>query len=226
MITVSPARGYEIWAESYDSEANPLLALESRALSGILDELSPARVVDVGCGTGRWMSKFSGPLRRIVGLDASPHMLSYAARKRGLKDHVIAAEADHLPLVAQWADLTLCSLSLGYFADLPRVFREFARITGPAGYVLVSDLHPDAIAAGWTRSFRAGGTTYNIANQSHSLVSVQLAAKRAGLKLEHCQGIHFGMPEYSIFEQAGKGKLFEHLAAIPALAFHLWQNPC
>jgi ubiquinone/menaquinone biosynthesis C-methylase UbiE len=226
MILVSPAHAYEIWAESYDSQVNPMLALETRALCGMLDGLSPTHVVDIGCGTGRWLSHLSGSATRMVGLDASPHMLARARRKPGLKDHLVVAEADHVPVVSRWADLVLCSLSLGYFADLTLVFKEFARITRPAARVVVTDLHPDAMAAGWTRSFRAGGMTYNIATHTHSFASIQGAANGAGFALERSLPIHFGDPEYPLFQQAGKSNLFEQAVARPALFIDVWRHPC
>lgn len=226
MTSVSAALGYQLWAESYDREVNPLLALETRILLRMLQAFAPWKIADIGCGTGRWLQHFLQSGARVIGLDASPHMLARAAQKPALKGHLVLARADQLPVVDAWADLTLCSLSLAYFPDLFASFCEFARITRPGAPVIVTDLHPKALKAGWNRSFRANGTTYNIICHSRPLSSIQKAAAKTGLILEHCESVRFGAPEYKLFRQHRKETLFAEISATPALLVTEWRHRC
>ena len=49
---------FDLWAETYDEENNPLLMLEERTLEPFLPSLVGAHVLDAGCGTGRWLRHF------------------------------------------------------------------------------------------------------------------------------------------------------------------------
>ena len=55
MAVVSAREGYRQWARSYDAEPNALLALEKRCLEPLLPCARGLDVVDLGCGTGRWL---------------------------------------------------------------------------------------------------------------------------------------------------------------------------
>ena len=57
-MRVSALEGHRIWAASYDSGDNPLLALERRSMESLLDFIMPSNVIDVGCGSGRWLGYF------------------------------------------------------------------------------------------------------------------------------------------------------------------------
>ena len=54
---VEVEEGYRRWSEVYDDAPNPLLALEERVLGPLLAEVRGERVVDLGCGTGRWLAR-------------------------------------------------------------------------------------------------------------------------------------------------------------------------
>jgi malonyl-CoA O-methyltransferase len=81
METTEPRRvdaheGYRLWAREYDRAPNPFLALERRFLGALLPPIHDKVVLDLGCGTGRWLKYFAeqGP-RRLVGVDLSAEML-------------------------------------------------------------------------------------------------------------------------------------------------------
>src|SRR5436309_105157 len=68
--TVNPLLGHELWAESYDELANPLLCLEERALSQYLPDVQGCSVADLACGTGRWLQRLMGlGAARCLGID-------------------------------------------------------------------------------------------------------------------------------------------------------------
>ena len=51
---VDVIEGYDIWAPTYDREHNPLIALEENITLDMIGDVRNQRVLDVGCGTGRY----------------------------------------------------------------------------------------------------------------------------------------------------------------------------
>ena len=47
--------GYDKWASTYDREPNPLIALEEKVTLGMIGDVQGQRVLDLGCGTGRYV---------------------------------------------------------------------------------------------------------------------------------------------------------------------------
>jgi malonyl-CoA O-methyltransferase len=226
VIRVSAIEGHRLWAPSYDSEPNPLIALERRVTSTLLKSLRPKTVVDVACGTGRWLLHFQQGGSNVFGLDVCAEMLSQAVARPCLRGHVTVADSEFIPFRSAAADLVVCSLSLAYFENIDRVFAECARITKPgSGFLIVTDLHPDALRAGWKRSFRRGQNHYDISHQSRTVQHVEHAAEAAGLKLRVSQTSYFGVPELPIFQRAGKAEQFWKITRIPALFVRVWEKP-
>src|SRR5215469_6572011 len=88
---LSPSReGFTLWSKVYDHQANPLLSLEERFLSEVLPPVKGVHVVDIGCGTGRWLQRFSphGP-GSLTGVDSSPEMIARAKKKLGASATVV-----------------------------------------------------------------------------------------------------------------------------------------
>jgi malonyl-CoA O-methyltransferase len=187
-MLVSAIEGHRLWAPSYDEAPNPLLALEDRMLALAERGL----VVDIACGTGRRTSRLRAQGANVFGVDLCEAMLRRAASKPGIAGRVVQADAACLPILGDVADLTLCTIAVGYFPSLDGAFTEMARITRPGGRVVVSDLHPDGVARGWTRSFRADGQRYEMRPCGHSVDAILGAADTAGLHLESQQDAALG----------------------------------
>lgn len=195
-------------------------------MSDVLKYVGPRTMLDVACGTGRWLLHFRRAGSQMIGCDACEQMLREATKHACLRDCVAVGDAEDIPVTSSSADLVLCSVSLGYFRNLEQVFREFARTARPGGLVAVSDMHPDAVAAGWTRSFKVGERRYELEHYPRTLAEIDTAASNAGLQRKSRQEVCFGPPELPIFEQAGKKKAFTSLLRVPALFIGLWENPC
>ena len=221
---IDPVRGHRLWAESYDTGHNPLLALERRVLQPHLDRLDGKFVVDVGCGTGRWLAFVSASGARVAGLDLTAEMLAQAAAKPGLGGRLARADAQTLPIRSAAADITLCSFCLSYVGNVSAVFAELARVTRPAGRVIISDIHPAAITAGWKRTFRSAGHLYEMNLERAPLVDPLRFGEQAGLSLWRVLEPRFGEAERPLFEKAGKAAAFEGVARIPALLITLWDR--
>lgn len=222
MTTLPADAAYRLWSATYDSDPNPILALEHRVLRERLAIHPGMRVVDLATGTGRWLEYAVSQGANAFGIDLSREMLAQAARKSGLGGRLVQANVHCLPFHHDFADLAVCSFSLAYFHDLDVVFREMARI---ARRIVVSDLYPDAIRAGWIRSFRADGLKYEIAHHNYSRSSLSDSARAAGLAPRWNFEASFEESERVIFERAGKGDAFGAAARIPAVFISCWERP-
>lgn len=214
--------GHRIWAPIYDASPNPLLALETRLLLERLNPLRAARFLDIACGTGRWMRVFQQRGSQVFGVDFCPEMLLEASGKPGLGGCLSLAEACRIPMADGAVDFTLCSFALGYMSSPGDAISEMARVSRHGGRVVVTDLHPRALAAGWTRSFRRDGQVYEIDHYRHPIAAWETAAESAGLALEWRLEAGFGEHERAIFHKAGKDSLFSELSRIPALLGLSW----
>jgi ubiquinone/menaquinone biosynthesis C-methylase UbiE len=213
--------GYRLWSAAYDEAPNPVLALEMRVLSERIGAVDGSRILDVGSGTGRWMQWAASRGARVFGIDACREMVLQAQRKPGLRGRSALADIRSIPLPDNAADLALCSFTIGYLPSPGPVFRELARVSRQ---VIVSDLHPDAARAGWTRSFRAGDRIYELAHYQHSIAELDDCARSAGLALKWRAESSLGGPEREVFRRAGKESAFDEARLVPAVLITAWQK--
>jgi ubiquinone/menaquinone biosynthesis C-methylase UbiE len=187
-----PAReGYDRWAEIYDTDGNPLIALEERHIGPLVGEVNGLLVADVGCGTGRHAVPLAAAGARVVALDFSPRMLEIARAKAGA-DRVEFRLHDvttRLPLDDGAAGRVLCCLTLEHVADLAAVFRELARICAPAprGLIVVSAMHPAMLLRGVQARFHDPRTGARVqpASFPYQVSDYVTAARSAGLLIDH-----------------------------------------
>ncbi len=143
-MKISAREAYPIWARTYDDAPNPIVSLIDRHL-----EIPPGVVIDVACGTGRWVERTGG-----FGVDLSREML-----KRG---RVAQADAQKLPFRNGCADVAMCILALGYISPPESALEEMRRVTRRGGWIITAD-----IDGGLTRSFRDGETVYEIEHEPY-----------------------------------------------------------
>ena len=215
MSFLGTREGYRLWASTYDSYPNPLLALEQRIAAPLLGSLKGSRVIDICAGTGRWMLIAARMRASVIGLDLSPEMLGRAAEKPGLAGRLAIGDIAHLPFANTSADLAICSFGMSYVTSVQQALREMARVSRR---VMISDMHPAALDSGWTRSFETACRKYRIA---HYLRYPLAGGRRCCLRCRTATGMQhrgspFGEPEHRIFEQAGKQARFEEVSQIPA----------
>jgi SAM-dependent methyltransferase len=221
-MLVSAREGHRIWSASYHATPNPLLALEARLLPEFIGPVAFRRVVDVAFGTGRWAARLAECGADVIGIDFCAEMLDCAPAR--VRSRLVLADAARLPIAPETADLTICSFAAAYFPDLERTVSEMARITKPGGRLVISDLHPAGVAAGWTRSFRADRVVYEMEHFGYSLEQMNCAARRSQLELDSERHACFGEPERAIFESAGKAENWNAVSEVPALWIGSWRK--
>lgn len=100
-----------------------------------------ALVLDVGCGTGRWLRRYKEFGFQATGVDATPGMLGRAI-ECGTTTPLIAAEACSLP----FADATFdCVSDITVVQHIPRslqpqALREMMRVLKPGGRLILMEL--------------------------------------------------------------------------------------
>jgi SAM-dependent methyltransferase len=117
------------------------LASRFKAASG---NASRARILDIGCGTGRSQRIYRDHARRYVGIDLSFAALR-AARSRESQTSWIQADAVHVPFRAGSFDVVAFSSVLHHLPDMHAALREAVRLAVPGGLVFAFDpnlLHP------------------------------------------------------------------------------------
>ena len=215
---VSVERGYELWAPAYDRDPNPLLALEERQLTPLLPDPRGKDVLDVACGTGRWLERLlSGGARSGLGVDLSSAMLAAAGTKAGLQGRLVQADCLRLPVASQVADLLVCSFALAHLPELQPLARELARVVRPLADLFVTDVHPEGYVKGWQTAFLAGVRTLRIDTYPHPVDRVCQAFEYGGFELVRLTEARLGEPEREIFVRAGKERRFEESCDVPAV---------
>jgi malonyl-CoA O-methyltransferase len=185
---LSTSAGYDRWAEIYDDDGNPLIALEHPEVRRLMGEVTGLDVADLGCGTGRhslWMAQAGA---RVTALDFSRGMLDKAAAKEGAEGvRFLAHDLEQpLPLPDAAFDRVLCGLVVEHIRNLRGLFAEMRRICRPDGFVVVSAMHPAMMLLGTQAGFTDPATGEKLHPQSHpnQISDFLMAALGAGLTLE------------------------------------------
>jgi cytosine/adenosine deaminase-related metal-dependent hydrolase/SAM-dependent methyltransferase len=216
---LSPAEGYRLWAGSYDRDANPMLSLEQSMLALLLPPVADRDVVDLGCGTGRWLHVLkSAGARSLLGIDPSPEMLSLAKAKLSGAARLLCTDYSTAEISGASADLILCNFVLSYIAE-SQPFLEFVRNTlRPGGSLLLTDVHPETAATlNWRRGVRLENEFREIRTFHRSIVDIIAQCREVGLALRLHLEPKFGRQEKLIFDRNRKPDYFNEIRELPAI---------
>jgi SAM-dependent methyltransferase len=112
-------------------------------------ESTPARILDVGCGTGKQLTADHHhlPALRLVGVDRFAGMLRIAKR-RGPGVDWLQADGAELPLKAQSVDYATCQYAYPHIGRPERVITEVFRVLRSGGRFVMTNIDPWAMP-GW-----------------------------------------------------------------------------
>ncbi len=214
----SVKEGYERWSRTYDHDPNPILALEERHLKNTLPPVEGKRVLDLACGTGRWLTHLvAAGATSGVGVDSSRAMLGVANGKPAAQSRLVQADCGAIPFANGSFDLVVCSFALAHVLDLNRVAREVGRVAAARADVFVSDLHPQAYGHGWQTGFRDSLGAVQIATWSRSENEFLAPWVSIGFDCVQFVACRFSEPERRVFAHAGKAGKFEEFCQLPAV---------
>lgn len=129
------------------------LASARREVAWLVEQGFQGRVLDLCCGFGRHTAALAELGARVVGLDLSEELLLQAGRDaetRPIAGRLVQGDARALPFRPSSFDaVAVLFSSFGYFGAVgdARMLAEIARVTAPAGIVVLDLLHPARVRA-------------------------------------------------------------------------------
>jgi len=150
------------WAQTYDrSILNRLLFRRcymkffELILRNYPDRNQSLQLLDVGCGTGTFISMIAETDLEIhpFGLDMAEQMCKLGADKAkqlGLDKilHFITADSEHMPFEDASFDIVTCSNSFHHYPHQDLVLKEIYRVLKPDGLTIIIDGYVDNVI-GW-----------------------------------------------------------------------------
>lgn len=136
---------YRNLAAGYDRRyrVNPMTGVERR-LGALVAALEPKRVLEVGCGTGHWLSVLGAGGATVIGIDLSLAMLSrHGGSPTGIT--LVCGDGDRLGLRPAKFDLIVCVNALHNLIDPGRFIQHCAILLRTAGVltIVTLDLRPE-----------------------------------------------------------------------------------
>jgi 2-polyprenyl-3-methyl-5-hydroxy-6-metoxy-1,4-benzoquinol methylase len=184
--TLAPQTAYDQWAEEYD-DADPTTLLDEPFLLSMLKLFDGCRVLDIGCGTGRYVRQAAQPGVTVVGVDLSRAMLARA--RRGITPEAsvswVQASVADLPFSQGAFDRVISGLVLDHVDDLHGFFLQVAETLRPGGRLIMSAIHPDMQRlTGSVVRFTSAGREYRTHGIVHEVRSIAEAVQQSGLTPE------------------------------------------
>lgn len=153
---------------------------EVEELVRLVGSLSPARVLDVACGTGFLTRHLRG---EVTALDQSQSMLEIATSRMS-EASVVRGDAVPLPFEPGAFERVFTSHFYGHLRDHERgAFLHEARRVGRQLVVVDSALRPGIAAEQWQQRVLANGSRHNV--YKRFFTAAQLAAELGGGEILH-----------------------------------------
>lgn len=178
------AAGYDRWAHFYDDH-DPSTWLDEPFLLMHLQPYPGCRILDLGCGTGRYLRRLAEPAYLIIGLDLSAKMLAQSRqRTTGTMDvSLIQGSVNRLPFRRACFDRVMSGLVIDHLASPTPFFTEIASVLKIQGRAVVAAIHPDMQRMTGPAVEIAGPdqNAIHIPGRIHEVEQLMTAARDAGL---------------------------------------------
>jgi ubiquinone/menaquinone biosynthesis C-methylase UbiE len=216
------------WSESYDRSILQwlLFAPSHRALIRRIASVAgngPARLLDVGCGTGVFAGRLRQALPRIKvwGIDLVPDMLARGSdrwrRHRGAVQP-IQGDSERLPFAEGAFDFVTCANSFHHYPHQEQAVAEMHRVLRPGGRLMIVDGYRDA-PWGW---FIYDVCVAGVEGAVHHASSRQFRDMFASAGLRAIAQSVFRGPAPFLLTEAVAAEPF---SAIPSPHFHTFPTP-
>ncbi len=179
---VEVQQGYDLWAETYDTTPNPVVAMDARHTVRRLAPQAGELILDAGCGTGRNLRSLLDAGSPPVGMDFSFGMLRVAKRNYPQAAFLQADMQQNFPFQQGSFDAVLCALIGEHLSDLRKVYSETLAVLKAGGRFVFSVYHPELALAGKEANFERDNIEYRFGAYRHTVDDYVNLLAEAGFK--------------------------------------------
>ena len=180
--------GYNHWASSYDCQDNPLIILEEPVTLELIGQVQGKRVLDLGCGTGRYCALLADREALVIGIDCSKKMMEQAKKNVSARSRIELHHGtiDRVDFPDQHFDLVVSALTLNHMPALEPTLREAVRVLKDSGMLIISDIHPFWPVSGhdYVEFFDETGQEYRIPEFPHLFEEYWRILIQLGMRIE------------------------------------------
>jgi SAM-dependent methyltransferase len=134
---IASAPAYIAFQDNVDPNRTLLLDPIMLMLCG---DVSGLRVLDLGCGEGRFSRMLAERGARCMGLDLIGQMTRTARHRDASRNSYVTADAARVPAADGSFDLVVSFVTMVDFPDIRSVIAEIGRVLRPGGHLVVANL--------------------------------------------------------------------------------------
>lgn len=142
------ARAYVEFQDRGDPHRELLLDPVMLELCG---DVTGQRVLDLGCGDGRFCRMLASRAARVTGIDATEHMVAVARERGGPAETYVRAAAESLPFGDASFDVVVSYVTLVDIVEYAAAIHECARVLRAGGRLVVANLSFVTASGGWLK---------------------------------------------------------------------------
>ncbi len=152
---IESLRAWEYSAAAYIAfqdagDTNRTLLLDPVMLD-LCGDVRGQRMLDLGCGEGRFCRMLAERGAAVAGIDVIAEMAQTARARGGAAGAYALASADALPFADATFDLAVSYVTLVDIVEYAAAIRETARVLRPGGRFVVANLNFVTASQGWQR---------------------------------------------------------------------------
>jgi ubiquinone/menaquinone biosynthesis C-methylase UbiE len=216
-------REFTHWSKSYDRSILQWLLFKPshRALIRRIKAVAgdrPARLLDVGCGTGLFAERLQAELPKVEvwGVDLVPEMLAKGSdrwRRHAGRVQPVQGEGERLPFLDGAFDFVTCANSFHHYPHQEQAVAEMHRVLRPGGRLMIVDGYRDAPWGWFIYDVCVAGVEGSVHHASRRQFRELFAS--AGLRAV-AQRVYRGLAPFLLTEAVAA----EPFSAIPSPHFH------
>jgi ubiquinone/menaquinone biosynthesis C-methylase UbiE len=138
---------YDSIGKDYNNtrSADPFI---TEALYSMLSPISGGLYLDIGCGTGNYLTAFSKKGVQFIGVDPSEVMLQQAKSKND-NTVFIQAQSESIPLPDAYFDGAIAILTMHHWDDIGKGLKEIKRVLKPGAHLACFSFTPQQVMGYW-----------------------------------------------------------------------------